>query len=82
MKCFKIYIIKAAFCILFACGLVACSNDNEEPEGNPDYPTTSFSKIQLSEVHISDAQTVTTTQTYTYNAGRVLLCKPTLLLNR
>lgn len=57
--------------MLFACGLVACSNDNEEPEGNPDYPTTSFSKIQLSEVHISDAQTVTTTQTYTYNAGRI-----------
>lgn len=71
MKCFKIYVFKAVFCMLFACGLIACSNDNEEPEVNPDYPTTSFSKIQLSEVHISDAQTVTTTQTYTYNAGRL-----------
>ncbi len=72
MKYFKIYAIKAVFCMLFACGLTGCSNDeNEETKGNTNYPTTSFSKIELSEVLISDAQTVTTTQTYSYNAGRL-----------
>lgn len=72
MRFFNLYIRKATLCMLFVAGLVACSNDDETPEEDTVYPTTSFSEIQLSEVHIGDAQTVTTTQTYNYNKnGRV-----------
>lgn len=65
------YSIKIAFSLLLACGLVACSDDKEEPEGGGNYPTTSFSKIRLSEVYKGDAQPVTTTHTYAFNRGRL-----------
>lgn len=59
---------------LLLLGMTACDNnedpDNGKPNGN--YPTVSFSKIQLSEdSSIEGTPTVTTTQTYLYNQGRV-----------
>lgn len=53
-------------------GHYLCNNDNGNKgiEGT-EYATTTFSKIQLSEVIKSDAQTVTATETYTYHSGRL-----------
>lgn len=62
------------FSLLLVDGLSACSDDNnggDEPEAVV-YPTTSFSKIELTEVIESDSQPVTSTRTYLYNnAGRL-----------
>lgn len=65
------YAIKIVFSLLLVCGLVACSDDKEEPEVGGNYPTTSFSEIQLSEVYTGDAQPVTTTHTYAFSRGRL-----------
>lgn len=65
------YAIKIVFSLLLVCGLVACSDDKEEPEVGGNYPTTSFSKIQLSEVYTGDAQPVTTIHTYAFSRGRL-----------
>lgn len=65
------YFIKIAFSLLLVCGLIACSDNKEEPEVGGNYPTTSFSKIQLSEVYTGDAQPVTTTHTYAFSRGRL-----------
>ncbi len=60
------------FLLLFTgCSLVACNENSSSEEVTEEYPTTSFSKIQLTETIKSDAQTVTAIQTYTYEAGRL-----------
>lgn len=61
--------------LLLLGGLAACSNDDDNGSDTPKptpYPTTTFSKIELTEVMKSDAQPVTSTQTYLYNSkGRL-----------
>lgn len=66
------YTSRLLLLVFAGCCLAACSDDNSNEEETPKgYPTTSFSKIQLSETIPSDAQTVTATHTYTYKSGRL-----------
>lgn len=62
----------AICCLLLACGLAACSHDNEEPELENNYPKTSFSKIELTTVYLNGSDpTVTTTDAFAYKKGRL-----------
>lgn len=69
--CLNTCFTKIIFSLLLICGLAACSDDKEEcNEGK--YPTTSFSKIELSEVFRGPGDPpVTTTHTYAYKSGRI-----------
>ena len=69
--CSTAYFTKIVFSLLLICGLAACSDDKEEcNEGK--FPTTSFSKIELSEISRGPGDPpVTTTHTYAYKSGRI-----------
>lgn len=62
-----------SFCLLIGCGFAACSDDDEgDIPNNAPYPTTAFSRIELSEEKKEvGVPTVTTTHTFQYNKGRL-----------
>lgn len=63
---------KILLLLFMAGGAVSCSDNNDEKETPKGYPTTPFSKIELTQtIQPSDAQTVTAIQTYTYQSGRL-----------
>lgn len=50
--------------------IFVCSDESAIPNALG-YPITNFSQIKLSEIKTGDAQPVTLTQTYDYEAGRI-----------
>ena len=63
---------KILLLLFMAGGAVSCSDNNDEKETPKGYPTTPFSKIELTQtIQPSDAQTVTAIQTYAYQSGRL-----------
>lgn len=66
------YFVKAALSLLLVFAMTACSDDNKGESEGGNFPKTSFSKIELSEVFKGPGDPpVTTTHTYAYKAGRV-----------
>lgn len=60
------------FSLLLIGGLAACSNDDDNDNEKGQYPTTSFSKIELTEVMTEEPTVpVTSTKTYLYKSGRL-----------
>lgn len=57
---------------LLLCAATACDNSQDSP-ATPDepYPVTSFSTVQLQTTTVDDGPAVTTTKTYSYQAGRL-----------
>lgn len=62
-----------ALLLLFEGVFSACSDDHgDTPDKEVPYPTLDCTQIQLTEVQRSDAQSVTYTQLYRYNEGRIV----------
>lgn len=70
--CSTAYFTKIVLSLLLICGLAACSDDNKEEAEGGNFPKTSFSKIELSEVFSGPGDPpVYITYTYAYKAGRI-----------